>query len=309
MTHGKSGIFGRADGGWRRLASIAALLSFGLSTSVFAADAPAKPAHYSKLVEKLAAGQVPTTPDDWVWIDMEHQPYSMVGLKKILMQMVKEKAPNGQWRQAPIVRIPMEGPHADQFGWMIKQVLDQGAMGIIIPHMETAEQVAKAVEAVRHPQMKNSKYPTPKGLRGHGGVPAPWGIPESEYIYRHGDVWPLNPEGDIVLFPMIESGEAVKNARAMIMTPGVSGLIIAPNDLSLSLGVGPTSAHSNGAGWPFHPDTEAAIESVRKVCAETKKICGFAATKGDVETKKRLDQGFNFIARLYLPGSQLSADD
>lgn len=290
---------------WRAAQTAAFVIAATLATSAGAAET--KATHVNKMVEKLAAGQVPMTPEDWVWIDMEHGPYNTAGLRRMLGEMTKKRLPNGQLPTAPITRIPMDGWQADTYGWMVKQVLDQGVYGIIFPHVDNAEQARKAVEAMRHPQARNSKYPKPEGRRGHGGVPATWSMPEAEYIYGHGDLWPLNPGGDTVAFMMIESVEGVKNAREIMNTPGVTALLVAPNDLSLSIGVGPTSVHSPG-GWPFHPETEAAIESVIKTCKAEKKLCGFAATKGDVETKKRLEQGFHFVARLYLPGSNLHVD-
>lgn len=305
MTNVQSSTSSRTGSAWRRVTGIAAFLIAGsFSTAVCAAE---RAPHVNKMVEKLAAGQVAVTPDDWTWIDMEHGPYNAAGLRRLLGDFVKKRQPNGQLHSTPITRIPMDGWQADTYGWMVKQVLDQGIYGIIFPHVDTAEQARKAVEAMRHPQARNSKYPEPKGKRGHGGVPQTYAMAESEYIYKHGDLWPLNPEGDLVAFMMIESVEGVKNAREIMNTPGVTALLVAPNDLSLSIGVGPTSVHSPG-GWPFHPETEAAIESVLKTCKAEKKICGFAATKGDVEVNKRREQGFNFIARFHVPGSQLLVD-
>jgi 4-hydroxy-2-oxoheptanedioate aldolase len=248
------------------------------------------------MIEALDAGQPALTGDNWVWVEQEHRPYEIGGLRATLDKLLANKNAQGQPTLAPIVRIPAEGDQ--NVRWIIKQVLESGAMGIIVPHVDNAEQALKIVESMRYPQRKTSKYPTPRGRRGCGcSGGSGWGLRNPADYMEVADVWPLNPEGELFAMPMIESPEGVKNVRAILDTPGVSGVLIGPSDLTLNYGEG---------GWrnpaDRKPETVAAIEAVAKACVATKKLCGMV-TGDDAETKKYLEMGFRFIYGTYRPNA------
>ena len=100
------------------------------------------------------------------------------------------------------------------------------------------------------------------------------------------DLWPLNPDGELLAIVMIETREAIKNINDILKVPGLGGAIIGPADLSLAL----------GAGNPAPDVTSAAVEqataTVAKACVELKKLCG---TFGSPDVKHRIDQGFKLI--------------
>lgn len=125
---------------------------------------------------------------------------------------------------APIVRIPSEGDQDRR--WIIKQVLERGAMGIIVPQVDNAEQAAKVVQAMRYPQRKGGPppYPEPAGRRGMAGAPRTWGLSVDEYL-KVADLWPLNPNGELIAMPMIESVEGISNVGAILDVPGVGGVL------------------------------------------------------------------------------------
>lgn len=278
----------------KRIVRLAAVMIAG-AVAAPAFGAEALPRHLNKMIEKLSAGQVAMTLDDWTWIDMEHGPYSIDGLQKTMFRFAEERQPNGQLKSTPLVRIPVEGPDSNIYRYMVKQVLERGAFGVIFPRVDNVEQAQRAVKAMRFPPMPGAKIAEPRGVRGCGCfLPPTWPkMTTEEYVGNRGDLWPLNPNGELVAFMMIESGEGVKNAKALLNTPGVTGLIVAPNDLGMDIGAGPADK------WPFPAKTEEAIDTVIKVCKAEKKICGFATTMGEVEVKKRIEQGFNFIARSF----------
>ena len=179
---------------------------------------------------------------------------------------------------------------------MIKQVLQSGAMGIIVPYVENAEQALKIVQSMRFPQGKNSKYPNPPGRRGCGCSGRPRvGATGSGRLRELADVWPLNPEGELFAMPMIENPEGVKNIDMILDVPGVSGVLIGPGDLQMNFG--------EGRRPDPNPDTTAAIEAVAKACVAKKKVCGMV-TGDDAATKKYLDLGFKFIYGGYRDGSR-----
>src|SRR5205807_8445606 len=105
-------------------------------------------------------------------------------------------------------------------------------MGIIFNGVDNKEQMARLVQYMRYPQQKTSKYQQPPGLRGYapGNATFAWGVSAAEYE-RHADVWPLNPEGDLLAMPMIETAEGLKNVNYIASVPGgVPNLIGAPGD-------------------------------------------------------------------------------
>ena len=91
--------------------------------------------------------------------DLEHNPFRLDDLERGLAAL----RPAGSTRPtlAPIVRIPYE---ADQdYKHLVKQLLDVGVMGIILPGVRTEEETLRFVRTMRYPPQKMSKYPEPAG--------------------------------------------------------------------------------------------------------------------------------------------------
>jgi 4-hydroxy-2-oxoheptanedioate aldolase len=223
---------------------------------------------------------------DFVIIDLEHSPYDPTRLEGYLLGMINKaeilKKGNLQPGVAPFVRVPAAG--REHLQWVIKQVLDLGPLGIVVPHVDTADDARAMVQACRFPQLKGAPDFEPIGKRGvgYGWAARYWGLSGSDYAAR-ADVWPLDRKGEVALWLMIETGAAVDNCLAIARTPGVSGLFLGPSDLAFSLGV------------PLgDPAVEVAIEKVVAVAKETGVTLGTLCGAGDVE--KRLAQGFRFLA-------------
>jgi 4-hydroxy-2-oxoheptanedioate aldolase len=222
---------------------------------------------------------------DFVIVDLEHSPFDMTRLETYLLAMTSKAdvLKNGlKVRTAPIVRVPAAGREHLQF--IIKQVLDLGPLGVLVPHVDTAEDARAMVQASRFPQLKGTPDFEPQGRRGvgYGWAARQWGLSGDEYAKRS-DLWPLDPRGEMVLWLMIESASAVENIRAIAATPGVGGLFVGPSDLAFSLGV------------PLgDPAVEVAIEKVAAVAKETGVPLGTLC--GGAEVEKRLAQGFRFLA-------------
>jgi 4-hydroxy-2-oxoheptanedioate aldolase len=235
------------------------------------------------------------TGDSWVFVDREHRAYDITELRQTLNVMLARKNARGQPMLAPIVRVPTEGDQ--DVRWIIKQVLESGAMGIIVPQVENAAQALKIVEAMRYPQPKASKYPNPAGRRGCGcGGGSGWGLQNPADYVRLADPWPLNPEGELVSFPMIENPEGVKNINAILDVPGVTGVLVGPSDLTMNHGEGRWN------GPTPTPDTHAAIQKVVTACTTKKKKCAMVSAN-EAETKKYLDAGFKVIFGTYMTNS------
>ncbi len=250
----------------------------------------------NRLIEALEGGRSAMTGETWTFVDREHRPYDITELRATLTKLLANKNAQGQPALAPIVRIPAEGDQ--DVRWIIKQVLESGAMGIIVPQVEDREQALKIIQSMRFPQLKTSKYQNPPGRRGCGcSGGAGWGLQNpADYVAR-ADVWPLNPEGELIAFPMIETPQGVKNVSAILDVPGVGGVLIGPSDLTMNYGEGRWNSAADKK-----PETEAAIQTVAKACVAKNKACAMV-TANDAETKKYVGDGFRIVYATYLLNS------
>lgn len=232
------------------------------------------------------AREVARAPVDFVYADLEHNPLDFPALHLFMLGMQDKGAVlrkgNLQPNVALFARFP---PEADQSQWVVKQALDIGLHGVIFNGVDTPEQALFAVRSMRYPQMRDSKYHEPNGIRGAAPGIATWiwGLTGEEYE-RHADVWPLNPDGDLFATVMIESVEGLKNLDKIASVPGVGALFPgAGNDLAHSLGIRQSS-----------PELEAAFQQILAACKGHKVACAITAnTASDI--MKRVKEGWNII--------------
>src|SRR5437899_4227307 len=199
---------------------------------------------------------------DYAYVDMEHGPLNLDGLAYCIAAAMVDKATilkkgNAQPNVALFARFPAYGRDLESNDWIVKQALDMGLMGIIFNGVDNKEQMTRLVQYMRYPQQKTSKYQQPPGMRGYapGNATFAWGISAADYE-RRADVWPLNPEGDLLAIPMIETAEGLKNVNEIAAVPGVGALFIgAGSDLSQYLGVAQNA-----------PEVEEARQTILKAC-------------------------------------------
>ena len=234
----------------------------------------------NKIIEQFEKGEPALAGDHWQINSLEHNPFLVDDLETFLNELDAEDA--SRPRLTPIVRIPHE---ADQdFHHVVKQLLDAGAMGIVLPQVKTPAQVTKLVRAMRYPPQRGAQYPEPRGRRGWGPTAATrvWNVDAQEYA-RKADVWPLNPDGELLAIAMVETREMIDNIDAILEVPGLGGVLIGPSDLSMALGVGTPAANPNA------PEVQAAIETVGAACKRHNALCGIY-TRSEVEARQ--EQGF-----------------
>ncbi len=208
---------------------------------------------------------------DFILIDMEHQPFDISMLRNYLLALnsKREVAAKGNLQPniATLVRIPADGNqpvHA-----MIKQVLDIGVHGVVVPHVQNAQEAKKVISACRYVQTKSSKYSYPQGTRGASPWLASylWGLSLPDYVAR-ADVWPLNPDGDIMAILMIEDIAGVENIKEILKVPGIGAIIFGPYDFSFY------------AGCPGETTNKTVVQSwqiIKKACDEANvPLIGFA---------------------------------
>lgn len=178
--------------------------------------------------------------NDGVVFEMEHNPWDIRALREamqfLLLRQRIAAAGSVACQMTPIVRIPPNGSEMNQ--WFAKQALDLGAYGIVWPRIGTAEEAYNAVAACRYPRRPDRPPLEPAGLRGDAPMAAAryWGLSQQDY-YRKADVWPLVPEGEILVILMIESLQAIDNLEDILKrVPGIGTLLIGEGDLTQELG-------------------------------------------------------------------------
>ncbi|MEE4383025.1 MAG: aldolase/citrate lyase family protein [Pseudomonadales bacterium] len=265
-----------------------------------AADAPY--VHMNRTIETLEAGHpvfglfsgdfsltnaraLARSDLDFVFVDMEHTPFDTETLRAFLLgmqdkQRMLEKG-NAQMDVTPLVRIPMNG--REQLQFLVKQVLDAGAFGVVFPFVETREEALNAVASMRYPQPRGDAAPEPVGIRGASPGIASWlwGVPD---YFTRADVWPLDPDGDLLAVVQIETALGVENIEEIAAVPGVGAIFVGPSDLSISYGV---------PGQRGHPDMQAALERVLAACKANEVPCGL--TTGPDTVEDYLAEGWDFV--------------
>lgn len=291
----------------RKFWAVSSAIGFALlGGTTLVAQLPAlSPAHLNPAVAKLAANQpiygiitqdisrenartLGRRDTDFVFVDMEHSPFNMEALANFAANLSDKAwtAKNGLApRSALIARMP---PYASEnAAWLVKQALDIGVMGFVFNTVETAEEAENAVKSMRYAPWK--AYPNtakgPVGMRGFspGGAVWLWGVETEEYR-RRADLWPLNPDGDLISVMIIETELGVKNVDAIAAVPGVTALSVAAGaDLSASYGVPGND-----------PVIETARQTVLKACLKHNVVCWVSPT-GKADQDRRLKEGWRMI--------------
>lgn len=205
-----------------------------------------------------SAELIATTGFDWLVIDGEHAPNTLLSI----LDQLRAVEP---YRSAPIVRSVNRDPV------LIKQLLDIGARTLMVPMVDTPEQAAAIVAAMRY---------APGGMRGMaaGAIRADrWGS-----IAGYAD----HAEESLCLVAQIESRAGVENAAAIAGTDGVDAVFVGPYDLSNNLG---------HRGDLNHADVQTAITQVLTAVHAAGKAAGILAPV-DTDADRYAQAGFDFIA-------------
>lgn len=198
---------------------------------------------------------------DWLLLDGEHSPTS---LPVLLSQLHAVGAYPGTHA---IGRVPLG--HGEAGTAIIKQFLDLGFQTLLVPMVDTAEQAAALVRAMRYP---------PDGIRGMAGSRASrWG--------RYPN-YAKDANAQICLLVQAESQTALDQLDAIAATPGVDGVFIGPADLSASLG------HPGNAQ---HPEVQKAIDDAIRRIVKSGKAAGILVSDEKL-ARHYLALGATFVA-------------
>jgi len=225
---------------------------------------------------------------DMVIMEMEHEGFSFNNLRTSLQFILNRKRISGigtvQADPVPLVRIPPNSRENSQ--WIIKQALDTGVYGLVLPHLNTVEDAHAAVVAARYPQVPGVVDFEPEGQRGWWQRIAPryWGLTAQEY-YDAADLWPLDPDGNMLLMGIVEEPEGVDNLPEILrQEKGIGAIWAGPGDMSVAMGHRGDSAH---------PAVQANLLRILETCQNAGVPCATGATAEEVSM--RLEQGFRII--------------
>ncbi len=203
---------------------------------------------------------------DWLFIDMEHSAMDVDLASQVAIACLPLNI-------TPIVRVPgKEHHHASR-------LLDSGAQGIVVPHVDTAEEAARVVS--------HCKYP-PIGHRSVVGA-----LPQFAYQAMSVGESTRIANAETLVIVMVETPKAIENADAIAAVPGVDVVLIGTNDLCAELGI---------PGQFADPRVEDAYRNVIAACKKHNKHPGM----GGVYDQKLMDKYIGYGMRFILSGGDLS---
>jgi 2-dehydro-3-deoxyglucarate aldolase len=226
------------------------------------------------LKRKLKSGQIclgawlnltdPVAPEvmshlgfDWLMVDTEHSPITLDTLQMMILMAQRGGTP-------VIVRVPWN----DMV--MIKQALDVGAEGILVPMVRSAAEAQRAVEYAKYP---------PQGVRG-------WAPRAASDFHRRMKEYTDEANDRTVVWVQIEHVDAVNDLDNILKIRGLDGVFVGPADLSFSMGI--------PMQWE-HPDLLAAVQLVARKAREAGVPVGGAVDDTVEETMRWIGWGFQFV--------------
>jgi 4-hydroxy-2-oxoheptanedioate aldolase len=194
-------------------------------------------------------------------------------------------AAGGSARTHPfIAKIPIiHGNEASATQRLIEQ-LNEGQVGVEMQQVETVDEVNRAISAMR--------FVSKGGTRPESGferAAAYWGMTPAQYLQK-ADVWPLNPNGELLLGVIIESKPGIANARAIAGMPGVAVVIAGAG----TLGGVFSSPDSTGRRVRDQAGFDAGVAAILAACKEFRKSCGYPANN-PAEVEKLMKDGWDFL--------------
>lgn len=196
---------------------------------------------------------------DWLFIDLEHGATSVEEAARISIAALGQGV-------TPVVRICKDALAEGA------RCLDNGAMGVVVPHVDSAEEARAVARAFRFP---------PQGMRSWGGPPFAHGLGAVDPAAAQAE---LNRE--ILLACMIETPEAVAEAEAIAAVEGVDVLMFGTSDLTATMGI---------PGQIGHPEVRRAYERVGAACARHGKVMGMGGVYDETVAADYIRLGVRFL--------------
>jgi 4-hydroxy-2-oxoheptanedioate aldolase len=203
---------------------------------------------------------------------------ALPGLEALVAAM---RAAGANARTHPFVAKTEKISEDPQAAEHVHQELAAGLSGVMFVGVESAEELRIGLDAMRFQSNGGTRPDDDLGM-----APEYWGMTPEEY-HAKADLWPLNPEGELISWVIVESREGLANLREIAAVPGIGVLWPGAGTLRRVFSeIGPDGTRVlDEEGW------EAAIQSVLAACDEFDLLCGFPAGPDDIEM--RMEQGFD----------------
>jgi 4-hydroxy-2-oxoheptanedioate aldolase len=215
--------------------------------------------YWSALDAPPATERIASLGYDYVCLDGQHGYLGYAGLRNGLLAV--DAAPGGT---VGLVRV--EANDITPIG----RALDAGAVGVIVPLIDTAADAAAAVASVRYPPAGRRSYAPNRSALRIGARPA-------------------DANAVTVVIAMIETPSALSEVDAICATPGLDGVYVGPSDLSLAV----------GGAYPMDPAIMTEFEDAVRHIREAARQAGIAAgihTPDGATAARRLAEGFTFAS-------------
>jgi 2-keto-3-deoxy-L-rhamnonate aldolase RhmA len=199
------------------------------------------------------------TGHDWMFIDTEHGAFNIQETTQLCIAAL----PTGV---TPIVRVCAGA--LDE----ATRALDNGALGIVVPHVDTAADAKRIADAFHYP---------PLGRRSWGGPPAVYGYQPPSTAEAQAAI-----NAEILTIVMLESPEAVRNAAAIASVDGVDVLFIGTSDLTAELGI---------SGQTGHKLVIDAYQEVGDACRRHGKVMGMGGVYDEENASRYVAMGARFL--------------
>ncbi|HUB16315.1 MAG TPA: aldolase/citrate lyase family protein [Acetobacteraceae bacterium] len=196
---------------------------------------------------------------DWLFLDMEHGVMSLEACAQISTAALDAGI-------APIARVP-NGEYA-----MATRALDNGALGIVMPHVDTAEEAREVVSKLKYP---------PVGHRSMGGIGPHYGLRS----VSTGEAAKALSAANLTVV-MLETPNAIANAESIAAVPGVDVLLIGSNDLCAEMGIPGDFGHERVAE---------AYRTMIAACHRHGKFPGMAGIYNETIMPRYIEMGARFI--------------
>lgn len=197
---------------------------------------------------------------DAVYVDLEHTSTSLETARMLCMSAVGAGI-------SGLVRVPSHDPS------VIARVLDGGAVGVIVPHINSKDEAEAVVSAARFPPLGHRSISGPNAVSGYQPRTAPELV---ELLERR-----------TVVAVMIETPQGVEAAESIAAVDGVDMILVGPSDLTAEMGI---------HGQYENPHFQSAVESVAAACRGRGVALGMAGIKSLDVLNRFVGLGLRFIS-------------
>lgn len=215
--------------------------------------------------------------------DFEYDSYSPANSERFMGYMAALLVAGGSMKNhAFISKIPIFHTNPEAASARIAEQLNAGHAGIIMQEVESADEVKQAIAAMRFKSKGGTRPETGIGLAA-----AYWGVSEAEYRDK-ADVWPLNKNGELIIWAIVESKKGVANVREIAAVPGLTVVTVGAG----TLGGVFSSTNAEGQRVRDQAGFDNAVATILAACKEFKVPCSHPANN-PAEIERLMGMGFS----------------